>query len=140
MNIRRILLTAAIAAIPAAAPAGGGPENVLLVVNRNSPASRTIANHYMALRQIPPGNVLTLAWDPSAGTTDVATLREKILTPIFTVIEKRRLARQIDYVIYSSDFPWEIDLKADARKFLDAAKAKAGQRAAEPTWPKSPIR
>ena len=49
----------------ATAIAGGGPENVLLVVNRSSPASLTIANHYVRLRQIPAGNVLTLPWDLS---------------------------------------------------------------------------
>ena len=75
----------------AAALAGGGPENVFLVVNRKSPASLTIANHYAQLRQIPAGNILTLPWDPKAQTTDVETFRKQILLPALTAIDQRRL-------------------------------------------------
>ena len=35
-----------------------GPENTLVVVNRDSPSSMEIANHYIALRKIPVTNVL----------------------------------------------------------------------------------
>ncbi len=98
--------------------AGGGPENVLLVVNRNSTDSLTIANHYARLRQIPAGNVLTLPWDPKAQTTGIDEFRQQILIPVLTAIHKRRLAGQIDYVVYSSDFPWGIKLKPDDPKPL----------------------
>ena len=37
----------------ATARAGGGPENVFLLVNSHSEASKTIANHYIQLRHIP---------------------------------------------------------------------------------------
>ena len=47
---------------PVAAWAGGGPENVLLLVNSNSLNSKTIANHYIALRNIPPSNVVYIDW------------------------------------------------------------------------------
>ena len=39
---------------PRVAHGGGGPENVLLVVNANSQASKTIANHWIRYRAIPP--------------------------------------------------------------------------------------
>jgi hypothetical protein len=110
--------------LSAAAWAGGGPENVLLVVNRKSAASLTIANYYAQLRQIPAGNILTLPWDPKAQTTDVETFRKKILAPVLQTIDQRRLSAQIDYVVYSSDFPTAISLDQDIAK---APNAK--------TWP-----
>ncbi len=93
--------------------AGGGPENVLLVVNPRSQASVKIAKHYAALRQIPAGNVLNVPWDPKEQTTDVNKFRQKILGPVLEAIRTRGLAPQLDYVVYSSDFPWAIDLRAD---------------------------
>ena len=101
--------------LAASAQAGGGPENVLLVVNRESTASRTIANYYQHWRKIPPGNVLTIPWTPTQQTTDVNTFREKILDVVLKEIDKRRLSRQIDYIVYSSDFPTAIDIGADVR-------------------------
>ena len=61
--------------------AGGGPENVLLVVNANSESSKTIANHYIELRKIPPTNVLYLDWTGNLEMGSAENLRNKILTP-----------------------------------------------------------
>jgi len=137
-----------------AALAGGGPEGVLLVVNPQSMASLTIANHYARLRQIPPENLLYLPWQPDAQTTDIDTFRRQILIPVLQTIEQRRLAEQIDYVIYSSDFPWGINLDSDVRKMLEslpasslpaaspppdgdgAAAAEKAKTAPKPEWPK----
>ncbi len=107
------VVTASTARIPSAL-AGGGPENVILVVNRNSIDSMTIANHFAQLRQIPPGNLITLDWPRSAvEMTDIDTFREKILLPVLTTIDRRRLSSQIDYIVYSADFPWGVRLKPD---------------------------
>jgi len=125
--------------LPVAAFAGGGPENVLLVVNRNSPTSLAIANHYVRLRQIPAGNVLTLPWDPAAEFTYVETFRQKILTPVLTAIQKRRLTPQIDYVVYSSDFPTAVHLNKDIDQFLALAEKEGrglpSTPAGKPQWP-----
>jgi hypothetical protein len=106
-------------ALAAASPAwgGGGPENLLLVVNPQSPASLTIANHYVRLRQVPATNVIYVPWDPKAETTDIDTFRQRILGPVISATRSRRPADQIDYVVYSSDFPWGIRLDADLKKF-----------------------
>lgn len=125
-------------AMSTAAFAGGGPENVLLVVNRKSSDSLTIANHYIRLRQIPPGNVLTLAWDPKQQSTTVDEFRKKILGPIFQTITQRRLQGQIDYIIYSSDFPWTVTLKSDVDRALAEKREAAevsGNSTKEPKWP-----
>ena len=128
--------------------AGGGPENVFLVVNPRSPASLTIANHYARLRQIPPDHLLYLPWDPKLPTTDVDTFRRQILTPLLQAIQERRLANQIDCIVYSSDFPWGIRLESDIRKFTEAMqrqeppsgktddKSDQAPPAAKREWPK----
>lgn len=95
----------------AAAIAGGGPENVLLVVNADSDDSQTIANHYIALRKIPAENVVYLNWKGNRETITGKGFRSRILMPVLKAIEERRLSAQIDYVVYSSDFPWRIPLQ-----------------------------
>src|SRR5471032_552704 len=71
--------------------AGGGPENVFLVVNQRSWASLTVANHYIRLRQIPPSNVLYLDWAGSSETSDILSFREQILRPVLAAIQRRQL-------------------------------------------------
>ena len=111
------ILTLSATATPAAA--GGGPENVFLVVNPKSLDSLTIANYYIHLRQIPAGNVFYLPWDPKADQASIEDFRSKLLNPIIEAIHSRRLSAQIDYVIYSSDFPWEVLLESDFKKFTN---------------------
>jgi hypothetical protein len=96
---------------PPRARAGGGPENVLLVVNANSESSKTIANHYIALRKIPSVNVLYLDWKGSLESDTADNFRDKILVPALAAIDERQLALQIDYIVYSSDFPWRLALE-----------------------------
>jgi hypothetical protein len=95
--------------------AGGGPENFMLVVNSASPSSLAIANHYIALRRIPSSNVMYLEWKGDLHTTDIGTFRKQILLPILQTIESRGLTAHIDGILYSSDFPYSIDLKEDIK-------------------------
>jgi hypothetical protein len=99
------------------ARAGGGPENVFLVVNPKSGPSMEIANFYIHARQIPSGNVLYLPWDAKVIAVDVEGFRTGIMKPILEAIRARRLISQIDYVVYSSDLPLEVGLDADIEKF-----------------------
>jgi hypothetical protein len=108
--------------------AGGGPENVLLVVNPDSPASLLIANHYAALRHIPATHWLFLPWNPKNDTTDIDTFREKILKPVLQAIQSRGLADQIDAVVYSCDFPWSVGLGSDIAKFTKELEQQAAAR------------
>jgi hypothetical protein len=93
--------------------AGGGPENVAVVVNADSWTSQELANCYVHWRQIPPTNVIYLRGLPNFERTDVDTLREKILAPIFKTLFERNVLDHIDYVVYSSDFPTEINATKD---------------------------
>jgi hypothetical protein len=90
----------------AAAYAGGGPENVALVVNQASRDSKTIANHYMHLRHIPPRNVIYLEWTGNRSETDFNQLRSEIIDPVLRAVAQRGLENQIDHVVYSCDFPY----------------------------------
>src|SRR5271157_4556715 len=115
------------------ARATGGPENVLLVVNPLSPDSMCIANHYAELRHIPPNNFLFLRWDPHQENTDIDTFRERILFPVLQIAQLPIPGRRIDYVIYSSDFPWGIRIDADIKKFKDSLeKQEQGKKEEKP--------
>lgn len=108
------------AAWSAAAQAGGGPENLFLVVNASSPDSVAVANAYADLRGIPPINVLMLPWRESTESVDIATFRSELLAPVLQAIDGRRLAPQINCVVYSSDFPWRIDFAEELPAALKA--------------------
>jgi len=113
-GLTRPLFTAITCLLPAsAAPAGGGPENALVVVNADSWASTFIANEYIAARHIPPANVVRLRDLPDFERMSVEDFRTRILGPVLHAAEQRGLAGQIDYVLYSADFPWAIDVTSD---------------------------
>ena len=99
---------------PSRAQAGGGPENVILVVNARSWASRTIANYYVQMRGIPRRNVIYLDWDGRLleGTT-IEVFRQKILIPLLQAVEAQGISDQTDYIVYSADFPTHIGVRED---------------------------
>ena len=109
--VRFIVLISAMLLSAGRVLAGGGPENVLLLVNANSESSKTIANHYIELRKIPPTNVVYINWTGSLGIGSAERLREKVLLPTLKVMDERRITQQIDYLVYSSDFPWRVELQ-----------------------------
>ena len=90
--------------------AGGSGENVALVVNEDSWASLTIANKFINLRKIPPSNVIYLKQIPSFTLITFDNFKKDILFKTLTILEQRGLACQIDYLVYSSDFPYCIDI------------------------------
>lgn len=98
--------------------AGGGPENVALIVNLESQNSLTITNHFIQLRGIPENNIIYLKGIPAKETISIDECRELILKPIYTQLVGRKLISQIDYVVYSSDFPTAIKLPKDANKLV----------------------
>ena len=110
-GLRAAFVVAALAA--GTARAGGGPENVFLVVNASSPDSIAVANAFAAVREVPPINVLMLPWQGGTETATLAEFRGELLLPVLRTIEARRLTPQIDCIAYSSDFPWRIDFTAE---------------------------
>src|SRR3954454_20145218 len=106
-----ILIAVCMSIAASAARAGGGPENIILLVNTNSEASKTIANNYINWRQIPAGNVLYLDWKGVPSTISGEVFRETILLPTLPAHDQPLLEPQVDYIVYSSDFPWRIDMR-----------------------------
>lgn len=97
--------------------AGGTGENVLLVVNADSQDSKTIANHYAQLRQIPREQIVYLSGiNPTTTTITSHQLRELILQPIYKHLNESKQDAHIDYIIYSSGFPFNIKCIADAEE------------------------
>ncbi len=97
--------------------AGGGPENVFLLVNATSQDSMAIANEYISLRKIPATNVLYLPFKSGdKPTISGVVFRKEILLPALAEMERRKLTDQIDYFVYSCDFPWRVNLASDFPK------------------------
>jgi hypothetical protein len=125
ITVFAVLVSAGLAA--AAARAGGGPENVFLVVNPASPDSLAVANTFAAVRGVPPVNVLMLPWAGGDESTTIDRFRAEILAPILRAIDSRRLAAQIDCIAYSAGFPWRIDYAAALpAEFRERDKYPAG--------------
>ena len=108
---RRIatLVVFALAVWNSLAHAGGGPQNVALVVNPGDPDSLGIANYYIELRQIPASNVIYVAWQLDASLATGKQFRDQLLTPVVDQIKQRGLTEQIDFVAFSSGFPYLVD-------------------------------
>lgn len=109
-----LILVALLLSSPA--HAGGGPQNVAVVVNADSWASLAVANHYVALRKIPAGNVVYLRDLPGNLSIGVEEFRQRILRPVLEKLERRGLAGQIDCIAYSADLPYAIHVAADVEK------------------------
>ncbi len=97
--------------------AGVGPENTVVVVNADSWASVSIANHYIKLRNIPSSNVVSLHLSDLADFEQVSAdqFRQRVLSPVLEAIEKRGLTPQIDCVAYSSDVPYAVHVGNDVQ-------------------------
>ncbi len=116
-SLSALLLFLANAALLAiAAPAWGGlaSSDVVVVVNGNSLNSRTLANHYVALRKIPSSNVIVLENVPEGETTTIGDFRKLILKPLFAAIAERKLTH-IQCIAYSADFPTAINMSAETK-------------------------
>jgi len=109
------MLFAGIYLLAGHALAGGGPENLLLVVNGDSPVSLQIANTYVQLREIPPQHVLWLQDIPYPDSITIDTFRNRIWKPIREFITEHGLEDEIDIIAYSADFPYAVNFSADLK-------------------------
>ena len=113
---RMLCLTALAIALPAgAASAGGGSENVLVVVNEDSWASKAVANAYVHYRDIPACNVVYLRLNDRNDFMSIGIdeFRRDILQPVLDAIAARGLEAQIDCIAYSADLPYRVAFGAD---------------------------
>lgn len=96
------------------ARAGGGPETTVVVVNADSPTSRQVANAYARLRSIPASHVIEVSGVPSLGIVDLPTFKDRLWAPVKKALEERGLLETTDLVAWSADFPFAVDVKAEA--------------------------
>lgn len=77
--------------------AGGGPENLVLIIHPANAESMYIGNYYKHARNVPDANVLYM--DP--WSVDFATLTSQKLAALTGTLANRGLADHIDYVLIS---------------------------------------
>ncbi|GAB5404783.1 MAG: hypothetical protein Aurels2KO_30140 [Aureliella sp.] len=104
------------------ARAGLAASDVAVVVNANSPNSRTLANHYVALRGIPSINVIFLDSVPASESISIEDFKSKILLPVLQTLEKRKIAGHIQCVAYSADFPTAVNISPQLEKLGELPK------------------
>lgn len=113
-SLFRLSLTCAFGTIlSVVAVAGLGPENVLVVVNGDSPGSVRVASEYARLRDIPPSNFVVLHHLGGPEFIDVQHFRDDILKPVLAAIHERGLDAQIDCITYSTDIPYSVNVASD---------------------------
>lgn len=124
--LRILSLLAGIISSSSGAPvwAGGGPENLVLVVNQDDAGSLLLANHYVALRGIPAANVIHLSGVPRQTTITLDQFRTLILKPVFEAIRERKLDQQIDLIVYSGGFPASVNVAPAQEAFFREAATR----------------
>jgi uncharacterized protein (TIGR03790 family) len=97
------------------ANAAPGPAEVLLVINRTSPASREIGSYYKAKRGIPDTNICSIATRVDE-TVDRSTYVKEIVKPIANCLRTRKLTEQVLYLVLTLGVPLRVgELGADTR-------------------------
>ncbi len=89
------------------------PCGTVVVVNEKSAASKLIANEYVRLRKIPASNVVYLSGIENMESIKVGDFRNKILNPVLKTLADRELLPQINTIVYSTDFPYSVNLSED---------------------------
>lgn len=83
------------------------PQNVLVVVNQASPASRRIGEYYLRKRGIPRANLCTL--DVTAEETITRDIYDKgIAAPVAAFLKSRRLQDKVLYLVTTLGVPLRI--------------------------------
>lgn len=95
--------------------AGVSASQWVVVINGDSISSRTVANHFSKIRDIPPNNMIVLEGIPETDRITIDQFRESILAPVLSQIEQRGLANHIQGIAYSVDFPTSIDVSSEAQ-------------------------
>ena len=106
-----------------------GPENVLVVVNKDSPDSIAIANRYVQLRNVPAVNVvylrgITTLKNHGPESTSSKAFQREILNPILKAMKGRGIEDQIDCIAYSPGFPTRINFNPELKRYLNATGIK----------------
>ena len=126
VRLTMCLLTTAVISVVLSTPlcAGISGENVVVVVNGDSADSRTLANHYVLLRDIPSNNVIVLSDIPTKIRCSYGDFLGKILTPLLEQIDARKLAAQTKVIAYSVGFPLSVNVGKHHKRLKDPGLRK----------------
>ncbi len=104
------------------AVAGGGPWNVLLLVNDSSAPSKKVGEHYARARGLDPKNVLHLSFPPVA-EMPYWDYEKKIRGPVRAYLRKSGLENQVDYIVATMGFPLRLTHAPGGQKFVSLTAA-----------------
>lgn len=91
--------------------AGGGPLNVMVLVNADDPEALATASHYATARQLPAGHVCSLAGvDPRADHIDFASYDALVRGPLDACLAALPHPDEIDYLVVIKGLPYLVDL------------------------------
>ena len=93
---------------PALAFAGGGPFNVLVVVNTNSADSVELGNYYAAAHGIPAHHVCRLGIATNLATLATNEFYALVRNPVTNHIAANGLSGQIDYLVLCMHVPTRV--------------------------------
>lgn len=106
----------ALVAAPMAARAGTGPETTVVVVNADSPVSLRVARAYARGRGLPSSHLVFLEGVPTLGVIDLDTFRARLWGPVKRALVERGLFDDVDVIAWSADFPFAVDVAAEAKE------------------------
>jgi uncharacterized protein (TIGR03790 family) len=89
---------------PQPALGGGGPQNVLVVIDEAEPDSLAIGEYYATQRDVPECNVLRLN-APALNTFD--DVINNLATPIKNYVLAEGIEDQIDYIVLTKGIPYK---------------------------------
>lgn len=89
------------------AEAGGGPQNVLVVVNDSSLESLELGKFYQQQRGIPDRNIFHVRTTTS-NDISVSSFSNEIRVPVVGYITNTFSSNQIDYIVFSKDIPYRV--------------------------------
>ncbi|UCG33186.1 MAG: TIGR03790 family protein [Phycisphaerales bacterium] len=90
---------------------GGGPQNVLVVIDDADPDSLAIGEYYVTLRDIPECNVLRLNAPVLNTFNDVIN---NLATPIKDYVVAEGIGYQIDYIVLTKGIPYKFSGRRDS--------------------------
>ena len=97
------------------------PRQIVLVVNRNTPEGRELAQHYAAQRSIPPEHILDLDL-PRGEEIAFADYETKVVPPLREMLIKQRLHAQATCVVTFFGVPTKIAARINSE--ADEAELK----------------
>ena len=112
MNRRSLsgfLLSCFLLGFTTTARAGGGPQNVLVVVNEQSADSLKLGQYYLEKRGIPERNLCRISVPPGVHNISLSDFEREIRQPIREYIAEHGLNRQVQYIALCMNAPTRVN-------------------------------